>query len=132
MITDPIANLLTQIRNASRAGHVTTSTPDSKKKQAILKVLVDEGYIANFESTKDADGKPRLKIYLRFTNAGKPVVREINRLSKPGRRVYVGKDKLPKFRGGLGVVVVSTSQGMLSDREARKRGLGGELICSVF
>ena len=132
MVTDPIAALLTSIRNASWARHVTTSTPASKVKEAVLRVLVEEGFVANFESQKDATGKQKLKIYLRYANDGGPVVKEINRLSKPGRRQYVAKERLPKFKGGMGVVVISTSQGMMTDAEARKRGLGGELICSVF
>ena len=132
MITDPIADLLTQIRNATSRRHPLASTLASKQKERILKVLVEEGFIRGFESVQGADGKPMLKIRLAYTNSGVPVVREINRLSSPGKRVYVGKDEIPTNRGGLGLVVVSTPQGMLTDREARKRGVGGELICSVF
>ncbi len=132
MATDQIADLLTRVRNAQRAGHPAVAVPASKTKERVLKVLQDEGYIASFESTEDSDGKPQLKIYLRYTEANKPVIRELRRISRPGRRMYVGSDAIPVQRGGLGLVVISTSKGMLSDREARRLGVGGELICSVF
>jgi len=132
MITDPIANLLTAIRNASDAGHPVTYSPASKQKERILKVLHEEGFVAGYEATEDEDKKPILKIRLSFAPNGRPIIRNVKRLSRPGRRMYVGKDEIPKFRGGLGLVLVSTSQGMLTDREARKRGVGGELVCSIF
>ncbi len=132
MITDPIANLLTTIRNASDAGHPITATPASKQKERILKVLVEEGFIASYEAVENEDKKPVLKIRLQYAPNGRPLIRDVKRLSRPGRRLYVGKDEIPVFRGGLGLVLVSTSQGMLTDREARKRGVGGELVCSVF
>ena len=132
MVTDQISDLLTRIRNAQRAGHPSVSLPASKTKERVLKVLQDEGYVASFESNKDHNGKPQLKVHLRYTNENQPVIREVKRLSRPGKRVYVSHEKIPVNRGGLGLVVVSTSRGMLSDREARRNGLGGELICSVF
>ncbi|MCB0359598.1 MAG: 30S ribosomal protein S8 [Bdellovibrionales bacterium] len=131
MYTDPIADLLTRIRNACSAGHVSTTIPASKQKEAILTVLKEEGFIGRFERRENG-AKPTLEVFLRYMNNGKPVIQELTRLSKPGRRRYVGKTDIPKFKGGLGVVVVSTSQGVMSDQEARKRGVGGELICSVF
>jgi len=132
MVTDQIADLLTRIRNAHQAGFPSVKVPASKKKEAVIKVLQDEGYVASFEALKDESEKPIYKVHLRYMDNGTPVIREIKRLSKPGRRVYVGKDKIPVFRGGLGTIVVSTSKGVLSDRAARKEGVGGELVCSVF
>ena len=132
MVTDQVADLLTRIRNASRAGHPSVRIPASGSKQRILQVLIDEGYLASFEKTEDESGKPELKVMLRYDNRGQPVIREIKRVSTPGRRVYVGKDDIPRNRGGLGMLVVSTSKGVLADREARKQGVGGELVCSVF
>lgn len=133
MITDQLADLVTRIRNAQKAGHPVVTVPASKTKQLVLKVLVDEGFIEAFEAAKDLEGKPVLKIFLRYHgNARAPIIREIKRLSRPGRRLYVKKDDIPVVRGGLGIVVVSTSRGMMSDRMARSQGLGGELVCSVF
>ncbi len=132
MVTDSIADLLTRIRNASAAGHRSTVVPFSKQKERILSVLVDEGYIESFEKTEDDNGKPALSARLRYESTGIPVVRELRRMSKPGRRLYVKKDEIPRHKSGLGVIVVSTSHGVMSDREARKLGVGGELICSVF
>ncbi len=132
MTTDRIADLLTRIRNAQLAGHPTTMVGASREKERILKVLADEGYISRYEAVTDENDKPAIKIYLRYTKYGTPVVREISRISKPGKRVYVAKDSIPHHKGGLGVMLVSTSQGVLTDREARKIGVGGELICSIF
>lgn len=132
MNTDPIADLLTRIRNAYVAKHDSTNIPASRAKESVLNVLLEEGYIANVEKLTDANDKPILKVYLRYSTTGEAVLKEIDRLSRPGRRVYVGKDDIPRHRGGLGTVVVSTPNGMLCDREARKSGVGGELICSVF
>ncbi len=132
MVTDQIADLLTRIRNAQTAGHPAVSIPASKNKERILKVLADEGFIASFEVLKDAKNMAFIKVYLRYQENNVPVIKEINRISRPGKRVYVAQDDIPSFKGGLGVVIVSTSQGMLSGKEAVKQGLGGELICSVF
>jgi small subunit ribosomal protein S8 len=132
MITDQIADLLTQIRNAQRVGHPSVSVPASGTKQKILTVLQSEGYIDRYERIEEEKGKARLKIYLRYSVDGRPAIKEIKRLSKPGKRLYVVKEKIPVYKEGLGVVVVSTSRGMLSDRDARRLGVGGELICSVF
>ena len=132
MNTDPIADLLTRIRNATNAGHLSTVVPASTTKGRILQVLTDEGYINKFEQRDDAAGKPEFKVTLRYLGDGRPAIKMLSRLSKPGRRVYVPKDEVKRYRGGLGLTIVSTSQGMMSDAEARKRGIGGELICSVF
>ncbi|MCB0323484.1 MAG: 30S ribosomal protein S8 [Bdellovibrionales bacterium] len=132
MVTDQIADLLTRIRNALIAGHPSVTVPASRKKERILDLLVREGYLASFEQAEDASGKPVLKAQLRYDKRGGPVIREITRISSPGKRIYVNKDSIPKHKGGLGLVVVSTSRGLLSDSEARREGVGGELVCSVF
>ncbi len=132
MVTDQIADLLTRIRNAHTAGHPSVVIPASREKERLLNLLVEEGFLASVESLKDDADKPVLKAHLRYDDKGLPVIRELKRMSKPGKRIYVGKDDIPRNRGGLGVVVVSTSHGVLADREARKLGVGGELVCSVF
>ncbi|MCC6221094.1 MAG: 30S ribosomal protein S8 [Deltaproteobacteria bacterium] len=132
MVTDPIANLLTNIRNASMSGLARTVVPASNAKERILQLLLDEGYIAGFKRVSDLGGKDSIQIELRYLGGGKPVIKEIKRISRPGRRVYVKRGEIPEVKGGLGVVIVSTSSGILSDREARKVGLGGEVICTVF
>jgi small subunit ribosomal protein S8 len=129
-MTDPIADLLTRIRNGQKAGKAQVRIPASGIKQAILKVLQDEGYIDGFNVEDLGGGKHDLVVTLRYHD-GKPVIDELRRVSKPGRRVYRGKDELPTVFGGLGVAIVSTSDGLMSDREARAKGRGGEVICVV-
>ena len=125
---DPIADMLTRIRNGQAANKVAISMPSSKLKVAIANVLADEGYI---ESVKVVEGvKPELEITLKYFQ-GKPVVESIQRISRPGLRIYKRKDELPKVMGGLGIAVVSTSKGVMTDRAARQAGLGGEIICYV-
>lgn len=125
---DPIADMLTRIRNGQAANKIAISMPSSKLKVAIANVLAAEGYI---ESVKVLDGvKPELEITLKYFQ-GKPVVESIQRVSRPGLRIYKRKDELPKVMGGLGVAVVSTSKGVMTDRAARQAGLGGEIICYV-
>ena len=125
---DPIADMMTRIRNGQAATKIAVSMPSSKLKVAIANVLADEGYI---ESVKVLDGvKPELEITLKYFQ-GKPVVESIQRVSRPGLRIYKRKDELPKVMGGLGVAVVSTSKGVMTDRAARQAGLGGEIICYV-
>lgn len=128
-MTDPIADLLTRVRNAQRASKAEVAIPASKLKSAILKVLEDEGYIAGFEAT-EIEGKPSLRVALKYFE-GRPVIETIKRISKPSLRVYRGKDELPKVNNGLGVAIISTSRGLMSDREARKLGAGGEVLCTV-
>ncbi len=132
MVTDKIADLLTRIRNGQMVGHPSVHIPASRNKIAVLKVLIEEGYLDSYEEETDVGGKPSIKINLKYDSAGAPVIRSINRLSRPGCRKYVGKDDIPQCRSGLGVVVVSTPNGVISDREARKQGVGGELLCEVF
>ncbi len=129
MMTDPIADMLTRIRNAQAAGKVEVSMPASKLKKSVARVLKDEGYIADFE-VQDADGKPVLNVSLKYYE-GKPVIEHIKRVSRPGLRIYKGKDDLPKVQGGLGVAIISTSKGVMSDRAARAAGEGGEVLCYV-
>lgn len=127
---DPLSDMLTRIRNAQMAGKTGVEMPGSKLKAAVAAVLKDEGYIASFAAT-DNDGKPRLSIELRYFE-GKPVIAEIDRISRPGLRNYSGKDGLPSVRNGLGVAIVSTSRGVMTDRAARAAGVGGEVLCTVF
>jgi len=129
MMTDPIADMLTRIRNALSAGKLNVSMPDSKQKRAIAQVLKDEGFIADFAQAQ-ADAKPVLNIDLKYYE-GKPVIENIKRISRPGLRIYKGNNDLPKVMGGLGVAIVSTSKGLMSDRAARKAGFGGEILCTV-
>lgn len=128
-MTDPIADMLTRIRNGQRAGKARVSMPSSRQKQAVAAVLKDEGYIEDF-SVADKEGKPTLDVSLKYFQ-GEPVIETIERVSRPGLRIYKGKDELPKVLGGLGVAIISTSHGVMSDRAARTAGHGGEVICYV-
>jgi small subunit ribosomal protein S8 len=125
-MTDPIADMFTRIRNAQMIGHTDVSMPASKVKAEIARVLKDEGYIEEFTRT-EVEGKPVLNITLKYYD-GRPVIDRLDRVSRPGLRVYKSKDKLPKVLGGLGVAIVSTSKGVMSDRAARAAGFGGEVI----
>lgn len=125
---DTVADMLTRVRNAQRANKPSVSMPSSKLKVALAKVLQDEGYIASSEV--DGDKKPVLTIGLKYYE-GKPVIEEIKRVSRPGLRIYKGADELPKVKNGLGVLIVSTSKGIMTDRAARAAGIGGEVIARV-
>lgn len=129
MMTDPIADMLTRIRNAQSAEKISVLIPASGTKRAILQVLQEEGYIERF-ADQQAAGKPVLEVFLKYY-AGQPVIEKLERVSRPGLRLYKGKDKLPAVAGGLGVAIVSTSSGIMSDRAARKAGIGGEILCIV-
>ncbi len=128
-MTDPISDMLTRIRNAYHAQKSSVTMPQSKIKLAIAKVLEEEGYIVA-TSSEDNDGKPEMTIELKYYE-GKPVISELKRVSRPGLRAYRGKSNLPKVMGGLGVAIVSTSNGVMTDRAARAAGHGGEIICYV-
>jgi small subunit ribosomal protein S8 len=128
-MTDPIADLLTRLRNAQKAGKSHVRMPSSSVKKSILGVLKAEGYIEEFR-TESEDGKEIVVVELRY-HQGRPVIETLQRVSKPGRRIYRGKDDLPQVIGGLGVAIGSTSAGLMSDREARAKGHGGEVICVV-
>lgn len=127
---DPLADMLTRIRNAQMAGKPLVAMPSSKLKQSVAKVLVEEGYVAA-QRVEEADGKASLVIDLKYFE-GKPVIAEIDRISSPGLRAYKAKDELPKVRNGLGIAIVSTSKGVMTDRAARQAGVGGEVLCTVF
>ncbi len=127
---DPLSDMLTRIRNAQMAGKAQVEMPGSKLKAAVAGVLKEEGYIADFATSQDGS-KPRLNIELKYYQ-GKPVIAEIDRVSRPGLRNYAGKDELPSVRGGLGVAIVSTSKGVMTDRAARAAGVGGEVLCTIF
>ena len=129
-MSDPIADLLTRIRNAQMAKLPIVSCPSSKVKLAICEVLQDEGYIGSFLVVADG-AKSQLTVDLKYYQ-GKPVIEEIIRVSKPGLRQYKGKDDMPRNRQGLGIVIVSTNQGVMTERKARAAGIGGEVLCSVF
>ena len=126
---DPLADMLTRIRNAQMVGKTSTVMPSSKLKQSVAQVLKDEGYIADFTVSEGL--KPELTVELRYFE-GKPVIAEIDRVSRPGLRNYVNKNDLPSVRGGLGVAIVSTSKGVMTDRAARAVGVGGAVLCTVF
>lgn len=128
MMSDPIADMLTRVRNAQAAAKVDVTMPSSKLKVAIAKVLQDEGFITSF-STDDA-AKPNLTVTLKYYE-GRPVIDELKRISRPGLRIYKNKNEIPKILNGLGIAIVSTSAGVMTDRAARDAGRGGEIICTV-
>ncbi|MGB5081307.1 MAG: 30S ribosomal protein S8 [Burkholderiales bacterium] len=128
-MTDPIADMLTRIRNAQAVGKTAVSMPSSRLKTSIAQVLKDEGYIDGF-TTRDNEGKEELEIGLKYY-AGEPVIEKIERVSRPGLRIYKGRDELPRVMNGLGVAIVSTSKGVMTDRKARATGVGGEVLCIV-
>ena len=128
-MTDPIADMLTRIRNGQRAEKQSVAMPASKVKAAIAQVLKDEGYVEDF-AVRELEGRATLEISLKYY-AGKPVIEKIERVSRPGLRIYRPKDELPKVMNGLGVAIVSTSRGVMTDRKARGLGVGGEVLCFV-
>lgn len=130
-MTDPIADMLTRIRNAARAQKANTVIPNSRVKTAIADVLQSEGYIGGYRVDENSEGKPILVVDLKYYQ-GTPVIEKIERVSKPGRRVYKGKDEMPSVIGGLGVAIVSTSRGIMTGRAATEAGIGGEVLCSVY
>ena len=130
-MTDPIANMLAAIKNAQQVLKPHTVVPASKARKAVLKVLNDEGYINGFSDAKNEDGHPVIKIELKYYE-GRGVINKVKKISTPGRRVYARVGKFPKVYNGLGIIVVSTSKGVMSDFEARQQNIGGELLCSVF
>lgn len=126
---DPIADMLTRIRNAQQVGKTSVTMPSSKLKKSIANVLKEEGYVGEFSVNEGV--KAELTVELKYFE-GKPVIAELDRVSRPGLRSYVGKDELPSVRGGLGIAIVSTSKGVMTDRAARAAGVGGEILCTVF
>ena len=128
-MSDPIADMLTRIRNAQAAEKASVAMPSSRLKQAIAKVLKDEGYIDDF-AVREAEGKPTLEIGLKYY-AGRPVIEKIERVSRPGLRIYKPSKDIPRVMNGLGIAIVSTSKGVMTDRAARASGVGGEVLCIV-
>jgi small subunit ribosomal protein S8 len=128
-MSDPIADMLTRIRNAQLAEKLSVAMPSSRVKASIAQVLKDEGYIDDFK-VRDEDGKSNLEIALKYY-AGAPVIEKIERVSRPGLRIYKGRDDIPKIMNGLGIAIVSTSKGVMTDRKARATGIGGEVLCIV-
>ena len=131
IVTDPIADMLTRIRNAQTARHETVIIPDSKTKRAIANILLNEGYISNVEVIEDKVQND-IKITLKYAENNKKVMSGLKRISKPGLRVYAGVEELPRVLNGLGIAIISTSKGIVTDREARKLGLGGEVLAYVW
>ena len=130
-ISDPIADMLTRIRNASRARHTDVVVPASRMKREIARILVDEGFIAGFGEERDGP-QQLLRLTLKYVDGKAPVVSGLKRISKPGLRVYAGKTEIPRVLGGLGIVIVSTSQGIMTGAQARKAQLGGEVLAYVW
>ncbi len=130
-MTDPIADMLSRIRNALIAGHKTTSMPSSQFKTELARILKEQGYISEYKMADDS-GRKVINIDLAYTANKESVIKEIKRISKPSRRVYVNKTEIPRIKGGLGICVLSTSKGIMTGSEARTQGLGGELICSIL
>ncbi len=130
-MTDPIADLLTRLRNALMAGHESAEIPLSKRAVEILRILREEGYIAAVEQ-RDGQPFPTLVVALRYDNARRPVIQTMRRVSKPGRRVYSGRDDIPRVLGGLGINIVSTSRGIMTGSKARAMGVGGEILCEIY
>ncbi len=131
VVTDPVADMLTRVRNGIRARHARVEMPSSKLKVEIARILKDEGYVGNYKVAEEGKKKV-LRINLRYDTEGLSVISALERVSKPGRRVYIGKDQIPKVLGGLGVAILTTPQGLMTGKAARRAGVGGELICNVW
>ena len=131
LVTDPIADMLTRIRNAISAKHENVSIPASNEKRAIAKILLNEGYIVSYEEVEEA-GHKNIVVVLKYDEEGESVIQGLKRISKPGLRIYAQKDKLPRVISGLGIAIISTNKGIVTDKEARKLGVGGEVIAYVW
>ncbi|HJT20414.1 MAG TPA: 30S ribosomal protein S8 [Nitrospira sp.] len=132
MVTDPISDLLVRLRNGFRRQHEVVIVPASKLKREILRVLQAEGFIDGVEAGTEEGGHPVLKVQLRYVGEGQPMITGMERISKPGRRVYVGTKDIPRVRNGIGMAILSTSKGIMTDQASRKAGLGGEVLCAVW
>jgi len=130
-LTDPVADLLARIRNAIHARHQKLDVPASKLKLEIARILKEEGFIANFKATEE-EGKKVLRVYLKYGPNNDAVISNVQRISRPGCRVYVGRDEIPRVLGGLGINILTTPKGVMTGRQARKEGLGGEILCEVW
>ena len=131
MVTDPIADMLTRIRNAAAARQTKTEVPASQLKIGVARILKEEGYITNYRVADD-DGKRTIKLYLKYAADSRSVISKIERVSKPGRRVYVAANEIPRVIGGLGINILTTSHGVMTGKQAGKKGVGGEILCSVY
>ncbi len=132
MMTDPIADMLTRIRNAGMARHKQVSMPSSKMKLEIARILKEEGFIRGYDLQNTDKPQPTLRLHLKYDEEGKPAILALQRVSKPGRRIYAGRNEIPWVRSGLGIAIVSTSKGVMTGRQARREGVGGEVICYVW
>ena len=130
-MTDPVADFLTRVRNAIRAKQQKVDVPASKLKAEIARILKEEGYISNFKATEE-NGQKLLRVYLKYSNANEAAISNLERISKPGCRVYVGRTEIPRVLGGLGINILTTPRGVMTGRDARKHGVGGEILCQVW
>ena len=130
-LTDPVADMLTRIRNAINARHQKVDIPASKLKLEIARILKEEGYVSNFKATEE-EGHKILRVYLKYANNNEAVISQVNRVSRPGCRVYVRRTEIPRVLGGMGINILTTPSGVMTGRQARKQGLGGELLCEVW
>src|SRR5512138_1311360 len=131
MTSDPIADMLTRVRNAMKARHPKVDVPASKLKTEIARILKEEGYISNFKATEE-NGQKLLRVYLKYSNANEAAISNLERISKPGCRVYVGRTEIPRVLGGLGINILTTPRGVMTGRQARKEGVGGEVLCEIW
>ncbi len=130
-LTDPVADFLTRIRNSIRARHQKLDVPASKLKAEIARILKEEGYIANYKATEE-EGRAVLRVYLKYGNDNEAAIRDLQRVSRPGCRVYIGRDQIKRVQGGLGIAILTTPKGVMTGRQARREGVGGELLCEVW
>src|SRR4051794_2997993 len=130
-MTDPVADFLTRVRNAIRAKQQKVDVPASKLKTEMARILKEEGYISNFKATEE-NGQKLLRVYLKYSNSNEAAISNLERISKPGCRVYVGRTEIPRVLGGLGINILTTPRGVMTGREARKQGVGGEVLCQVW
>lgn len=131
MLSDPIADMLTRIRNAMKAGHPKAEIPASKLKIELARILKQEGFVANYRVADD-DGKRTIKVYLKYRGDSRPVITKLERVSTPGRRVYTDSGRVPRVIGGMGINVLTTSRGVMTGKQAREMGVGGEILCNVY
>jgi small subunit ribosomal protein S8 len=131
-LTDPVADMLARIRNAISSRHQKVDVPASKLKAEIARILKEEGYIANFKATDNEEGHKVLRIYLKYSNGNEAAISNVERVSRPGCRVYVRRSEIPRVLGGLGINILTTPRGVMTGRQARKEGLGGEVLCEVW
>jgi small subunit ribosomal protein S8 len=131
MVTDPVADLLIRLQNAARRGHPAVTIPASKLKAEILRVMHAEGFVGDY-TRETVDGKPMLRVLLRYVGEGQPIITGMRRISKPGKRVYVGRRDVTQVLNGMGTAILSTSKGLMTDQEARRASLGGEVLCHIW